>query len=456
MKRFSVPLAVKKTAEERPFSTTQFIAFVLFNVLLAYLSRRSIFFSTLYGLSVLVLGMFFLLVDKKPTRVIYICGYVVGAELIWRSTGANIFYEFAKYAIILLLSLSLLRFNLLRHAAKWPILYFVLLVPSIFIMPFFDREALASWLSGPFLLAVSTMFFSSISLTSIQLKKMLVMIVAPTIGIAFLALVNILSATNLVFTTQTNFTAAGGSLPVQVSLQLAFGAVLAFYYSITEKKAHLTVPLMLFIAVWLISQSIFTFSRSGLYAAGLTLLVFFLFHLKQNRQQIRLVLLGVVIVVIMIYVVFPYMDEFSGGILAARYMETGTTGRDRLAEVDIQLFIDHPWLGIGVGQSGKYHILSGYVGTAHTEYTRMLAEHGILGLFSLLIMFGLVAKQIFAKTSSNAKSFNMLMIVWALAYMTSIALRTALPGFAFGLGALAPLSDEMIGSEAEKPLFRFH
>ncbi|MCL4839936.1 MAG: hypothetical protein KJ058_18445, partial [Thermoanaerobaculia bacterium] len=129
-----------------------------FNILLAYLSKQSSFFSTFYGLSILMLGIFFLVADRTPIRVIYICGYVVGAELIWRSTGASIFYEFAKYAIVFLLSLSLLRFDLLKQAIKWPILYFLLLMPSVFLMPFFDRESIASWLSGPLLLAVSTVF----------------------------------------------------------------------------------------------------------------------------------------------------------------------------------------------------------------------------------------------------------------------------------------------------------
>lgn len=450
MRKKSVLLDVKKASTEIPFSTSRFIIFALFNILLAYLSKQSSFFSTFYGLSILMLGIFFLVADRTPVRVIYICGYVVGAELIWRSTGASIFYEFAKYAIVFLLSLSLLRFDLLKQAIKWPILYFLLLMPSVFLMPFFDRETIASWLSGPLLLAVSTVFFSSVSLTNIQTKKLLIMIIAPTIGVASLAIVSILSASDLVFTTQTNFTTAGGSLPVQVSLQLAFGAVLASYYLITEKRTRLMVPLMLLIAIWLISQSIFTFSRSGLYTAGVTLLAFFLVHLKQNRQRIRLILFGAVLVLIMGYIIFPYMDDFTDGVLLARYMEIDSTGRDALANIDIQVFINHPWFGVGLGQSVIYHIGAGHLGTAHTEYTRMLAEHGIFGLFSLLIMLGLAGKQIFIKTSPDTRSFNILMIVWALVYMTSIALRTAAPGFAFGLGSLVISSDNVVDNETKK------
>jgi hypothetical protein len=434
------PRAMNSPAKDELFSASKLILFMLFNILLAYLSKQSGIFSTIYGISVLILGIFYLLADKNPIRVIYICGYLVGAELIWRLSDAGIFWEYGKYAISFLLLLSLIKFNLLSQAVKWPILYFVLLLPSVFLLPFFDRQAISSWLSGPFLLAVSTLFFSSLSLTKGQIKKTLIMIIGPTIGIAFLALSSIFSTTNLIFRTQTNFTAAGGAVPVQVSMQLAFGSILAFYYAITEKQARWMVILMFGLGIWLISQSIFTFSRSGFYTAGVALFFFFAFFIKQRKQRLRSVLIGTAAVLFIIYIGFPYMDQFTAGILAARYQEIGTSGRELFMIADIQAFLANPMFGIGPGQSIQYHIH----GSAHTEYTRMLAEHGVLGLFSVLILFFLVAKRIWAKTSTDVKSFQILMTVYALAYMLSITLRTASPGFAFGLGAVVFLTDEVV------------
>lgn len=421
---------------EGSFTLTQFIGFSLLNILFAYLTRQFSFFTSIYSLTTFALGMYFLLFDKNPDRVIYVCSYIVGAELIWRSAGNNIFYEFAKYATIILLAMSLIKFNLLIHANKWPILYFALLVPSISLMPEFDRMSLASWLSGPLLLTIAYMVFSQITITYNQIKKILIMIIAPSIGLAFLALMNTLTTESILFRTQSNFITSGGSFPVQVSLQLAFGAVSSFYFAVNEKKSKFLFLIMILVAIWLISQSLFTFSRSGLYAAVATILVL-LFHTfikRRNIKRFSLYLIGIGF--ILVFVIFPFLDEYTSGILSLRYSELGTSGRDVLARVDIQTFKDHPWFGVGLGQSSKYHLMAGYYGSAHTEYSRMLAEHGVFGLLSLAIMVGLAMKGFFRKTKSEDNGFNSLIIVWALVYMASISLRTASPGFAFGLGAV--------------------
>lgn len=434
--------ATTNTVEEKPFSAGKLIVFALFNVLLAYLSRQSALFSTIYGWATLIIGLFFLIQDKKPTRLIYLCGYIVGAELIWRSTMAGIFYEYGKYSITFLLLLAILRYRLLSQTTKWPILYFVLLLPSIIILPFFDRDKISFFLSGPLQLAIATMFFSSIRLTQIQVKRLLVAIIVPTMGIAFLALYSTLTATNLVFNGESNFLTSGGFGPVQVSLQLAFGSLLALYYAVTEKRDRLMVFLMLVVAVWLIAQSIFTFSRSGLYLLAITLVIFFLFYLRRGKGRSRLLLFGAITGLLVAWVVFPYMDKFTIGKLTARYRETTTTGRITLINADLQAFLENPLFGVGPGQSIKYHIAFGQIDSSHTEYTRLLSEHGSLGLISLLILVGFAAKRFFSKTSSGEKSFRMLMTVWALLYMLDITMRTASPGFAFGLGAAWFIFDE--------------
>lgn len=428
--------------EEKPFSAGKLIVFAFFNVLLAYLSRQSALFSTIYGWATLIIGLFFLIQDKRPARLIYLCGYIIGAELIWRSTMAGIFYEYGKYSITFLLLLAILRYRLFSQTTKWPILYFVLLLPSITLLPFFDRDMISFFLSGPFQLAIATMFFSSIHLTQVQVKKTLIAIIIPTMGIAFLALYSTLTATNLVFTGESNFITSGGFGPVQVSLQLAFGSLLAFYYAITEKKDRLMVFLMLAIAVWLIAQSIFTFSRSGLYNLGATVFIFFIFYLRYGRQRMRLFWFSAIIILFVIWVAFPYMDEFTTGKLTSRYLDTNTTGRTVLVKADLQAFLDNWLFGVGPGQSIKYHIAFGQIDSSHTEYTRLLSEHGTLGLVAMLILVGLAAKRFLGKASVNGKSFRILLTVWALLYMLGTTMRTASPGFVFGLGAAWFVFDE--------------
>jgi O-antigen ligase len=422
-------------AADKPFSVAFLIFFVLLNVSLAYLSKQSRLVSTLYAVFVLFLGLYYLMRDKRPDRLIYLCSYVVGAEIIWRSTRAGVFYEYGKYMIILLLAIGLLKYDLWPRAVKWPVLYFILLLPSIFLLPSFDREAVSFWLSGPLLLMVSTMFFSALSLSLVQVKKLLIVMIAPTLGIAFLATYSTFTATSLVFTTEANFTTSGGFGPVQTSLQLAFGSLLALYYVVIEKRERRMVLLMLVIAVGLMSQSIFTFSRSGLYNSGVTFLIFFLFYLGNRRQRVRLLFSAALVILLMVLVVFPYLNDFTNGVLALRYQGTNTSGRDILVQGDWQAFLENPWFGVGPGQSIRYHIAFGRVGSSHTEYTRLLAEHGSLGLLAMLILFGAVAKRFLARSPLAGKSFQILMTVWAILYMLDTTMRTASPGFTFGLGA---------------------
>jgi O-antigen ligase len=419
--------------EEKPLSLAQICAFLAFNVLLAYLSRQSAILSTFAAWGVLLLGILWLLHDKKPIRLAYVCGYIMGAELLWRSTETRVFYEYGKYAIAFLLVLAVLKFRLLSTTSKWPVLYFILLLPSITLLPSFDRKAISFFLSGPFVLAVSTMFFSALQLTEEQLKKIFIAVIGPTVGIAILAIYSTATASYLVFDTESNFVTSGGFGPVQISLQLGFGSLLAFFYAVLEKRNRLISFLMLLLAIWLMSQSIFTFSRSGLYNSLAALLIGALFFFRARRQRINFVFIAALSVAVIYWVIFPALNEFTGGMLALRYQDMTSTSRQILARADWQAFVENPIFGVGPGQALHYHILAGIGTSSHTEYTRLLAEHGSLGLLSLLMLLGVVIARVLIKASPTAKAMIMMLTAWALLYLLNTTMRTAAPGFIFGL-----------------------
>lgn len=436
------PVTDNQVTGESSLSWPQIVAFLVFNVLLAYLSRQSNLFSSAYGWGVLLLGIFWLVRDKQPERVMYLCAYLVGAELVWRATGAGVFYEFGKYTITILLVLAILKFRLFPATNKWPVLYFVLLTPSMFFLPSFDRQTISFFLSGPFLLAVSVMFFSTVKISLGQLKRMIVAVLGPTVGIAFLALFTTFSANELVFVTESNFTTSGGFGPVQVSLQLGFGALLAFYYATLEKKNKSIAATMLILSIWLISQSVFTFSRSGLYNSIGALLVGAFFLFREPRQRAGLLLGGVLALIVFVWVIFPALDNFTGGTLGLRFQDTTASGRETLIRADWQAFLENPLFGVGLGQAKFYHGRFGIFTSSHTEYTRLLSEHGSLGLLSLFILLGLAASRLFKKMSPAQKGIVMLLTVWAMLYMLNTTMRTAAPGFLFGLAGATFLFDE--------------
>ena len=68
------------------------------------------FFVTIHAYSVLLVGFYFSINDKNANRLLYIVGYIVGSELIWRGYAANVFWESENiYHLFLIIIITRLR-----------------------------------------------------------------------------------------------------------------------------------------------------------------------------------------------------------------------------------------------------------------------------------------------------------------------------------------------------------
>ena len=133
-------------------------------------------------------------------------------------------------------------------------------------------------------------------------------------------------------------------------------------------------------------------------------------------------------------VFFPLLDTFTGGQLSLRVQDSDTTGRGEVALVDIQLFLENPWLGLGPGQSDIEHARLFRVTRAHTEYTRMLAEHGSFGLLALLLLLVMTLWPLLRPASAISRSYKIIFVAWGLVTLAHVATRMAVPGLILGLG----------------------
>src|SRR3954464_12802714 len=83
-------------------------------------------------------------------------------------------------------------------------------------------------------------------------------------------------------------------------------------------------------------------------------------------------------------VVFASANDFTHNWLHTRY-DTKTAsggGRTNLALQDWDTFRAHPLWGVGSGRSPEFHFGGNLTGeAAHTEYTRLMAEKGVFGIF---------------------------------------------------------------------------
>jgi O-antigen ligase len=218
-----------------------------------------------------------------------------------------------------------------------------------------------------------------------------------------------------------------------VSAILGLGAFAAFLYIILEDKNRFLRFLFVLISIWLFAQSALTFSRGGFWN-GLIAVMVAVLYLAQNKR-IRNTLLGASVVglIIINYIVLPTLDQFTSGALVTRFSDISTTGRLEIAQADLKIFTQYPLFGVGPGQSKPYHALFFRSSAAHTEYSRMLSEHGSFGAMALIIMVWMATSRITAKTHPLSKAFAIAFLVWALVLMTHAATRLVAPSFLFGL-----------------------
>jgi O-antigen ligase len=416
--------------------TVQILALMTVHMLLALAMSAAWWITTLHALVTLAAGVYFLARDTTPHRLILVTAYITGAELLWRGNDARIFWETGKYAVSVLLILSLIKEQKIGQMARWPLVYFILLLPSLFLLPAFDREAIAFNLSGPFALAVATCYFSTVRLTREQVTQLLLAMLLPIVGLGFLAAYEIVTAASLDFIVGSKATAAGIG-PNQVSSMLGLGFVTAFLCFLLFKQQYRFVRLvMLIIFIWLVAQTALTFSRGGLWTGLIAVVIIGLFWLREPKALVTLLLSSLLSLAILQFLLLPALDTFTQGTLSARLEDSRLTGRDHIILADWLTFQEHPWFGVGPGQSYFYHAQTFRAASAHTEYTRLLAEHGSLGAASLLLFLIFAVLRITRSRSSPAdKALAVGLTAWCLLFMVHAALRLVAPSFIFGLAA---------------------
>jgi hypothetical protein len=72
-------------------------------------------------------------------------------------------------------------------------------------------------------------------------------------------------------------------------------------------------------------------------------------------------------------------------------------------------------------------------GAAHTEFSRVLAEHGLLGLTGLILLLSAAMQNLKRAPTAKAKAMVAAMMAWSLFFMLISAMRLVAPSLTFGL-----------------------
>jgi hypothetical protein len=399
------------------------------------LLARSAALATLHALVTMALGLWFALTSTMR-RVAMVCGYMAGSEVLWRLGKAALPWEFVKYAICFLVLVTMLRVRRLQW--DWmAIAYFGLLIPSTLIsfseQDFeFARQQVSFNMSGPLALFLTTWFFAYLRPSRADLQRLFLAILAPVVSLGAIALTRAARLDELTFTDASNFQTSAGYGPNQVSTVLGFGVLLALLLAFLVERGARERALFGGLAIILGIQSALTFSRGGLFGAIGALTLAAPFALKGTRSRVALTLSAIALVAAADLVVLPKLDEFTGGALSARFQDTNPTGRDQLIRMELETFAQHPVFGTGPAALDEYEQS---LANVHTEFTRLLSQHGTFGAFALATMLLLAWRDIERQHSSAAKAISLALVAWSLLTMSHAAMRLAITPFAFGMAA---------------------
>ncbi len=414
------------------------IAFLLAHIPLTLIMRGSSAVATAHGYLTFFFGVWLAMASRRRERVLYWAAYVAGAEVLWRMTNANVYWEFGKYAVSSVFLLAWARRGL-RGLALKPIVFFVLLLPAGILTlnavdPGTARSQLSFNLSGPFSLMVCALVFGGFRLSKHQLYEFLVAAIAPIIGILFFASYTIATADQLSFSHGSNFVASGGFGPNQVSAMLGLGVTAGVLILLEPQVRQRTKFFLLVIVSAMLAQAALTFSRTGIYLAVMSVGAALIFQVRESKKRTQQALLFLGGLALAFLLLWPQLDAFTGGALSARFADSKTTGRSELAAADLQIWREHPLTGIGVGQAQerREQLISKDL-ASHTEFTRLLAEHGLFGLMAIGILFAMAYQNLRRAGGSAEKGVVAAAIVWAFAFMMVSGMRLVAPALLFGL-----------------------
>lgn len=366
-------------------------------------------------------------------RVALAAGYLIGAEVLWRMAQVPIYWEFGKYGSAAIMIIALIARRPFK-TPQLPLVYFLALIPACLITFFeFDpvdaRGFISASMSGPLALAVSCWFFSNVRLTVPHVRRILFAIITPLLSVACVTLFYTVTIEDIQFNTESNLATSGGFGPNQVSAMLGLGVLLAAGSVILFRNSTTAKVILGAIAVFFAAQSVLTFSRGGMYNAVGGLLVLILFHFRNVADGAKRVLPILGFVWVFLWVVFPALNNFTGGKLLERFEEKGTTNRIEIVQTEIEIFLEHPVFGagIGVGAGGQGSPVT------HTEFTRLIADHGSFGLVAIICLLVMTVNNLTRQRSTLGRALVAGFSVWAALFMLNAAMRLAAPSFILGM-----------------------
>ncbi|SHM17638.1 O-antigen ligase family protein [Flavobacterium chilense] len=408
------------------------------------------FLSKIYAILIPVVGFFIVYRTKnKKNEVLLVAAYLVGVEVLLRMTGGNFNNEFVKVNVIFFMLLGMIYSNFSTSGfVYW--FFLILLIPGILITstvfnPSIDiKKSLVFNLSGPVCLAISSIYMFKRRILFTDLQNVLVVMGLPIVSTTIYLFLYNPSVRDVVTGTQSNFETSGGFGPNQVSTILGLGMFVFFTQLILFSKSKKAIILNGILLVFITYRGIVTFSRGGIITAvAMIVFLLFLLYVYSNDKGKKKFVVVFFLTGLIAAGVWSYSSFQTKGLIEKRYANkdaAGRTKKDRLGgreeimNEELSVFIDNPILGIGAGMGKEVRKETfGAEVASHNEITRMLSEHGLFGVFGLLILA--ITPFVVYVNNRQHLYFLSFFVFWLLT-INHAAMRTAAPAFVYALSLL--------------------
>jgi hypothetical protein len=439
---------------------------LLFHIFIGIIIFYIPFFSLLFSFSIFIIGFIYVVkTQNRNNEVLIVCGYIVGAEVIVRSTGGDFFYEFAKYGVMVFVFIGMIYSGFSKNAISYW-LFLILLVPGVLIGAFtFNgdqaiRSMISNTISGPVCLGIVALYTYQRRIHISTINHILIAVGLPIISHLTYLIVFNPSVKDVVTGTDSSGATSGGFGPNQVSTIIGLGIFIFTSRLLLQSKNIVLIVLNFIIVLVLSFRGIVTFSRGGVFT-GIVMIVTLLvnlYFLSKSKARLKINIL-VIISFFASAVIWFYSISQTSGLIQKRYnnqdatgkvKESKLSGREELLETELKIFFSNPVLGVGVGKSMQIREdETGVKAASHNEITRLLAEHGSIGILILIILF-FTPIFLFFDNKQNIFMFPFLLF-WILT-INHAAMRIAAPALIYGLSLLKVYINEPVSPQNEEEI----
>lgn len=379
--------------------------------------------------------------------------YLVSFEMLGRMVKAAplVPSELGKYFLMAFSILGIFLTGIRNNSA---LIIGILLLPSIL----FDLSGQVTFLDivynlfGPLGLALSVTLFHGRKLTWFEFDSLLRLLWLTSFTALIFTFIKTPDLESIDFNLKAEFATTADTSSNQVATVLGLGMFLSFYSIMMRKKfsgsIYSDIGAMLLFAF----QGLLSFSRGGMMVGALGIITLLIHANNSGFQQPRrrMTMVGFA-ALLSIYAIFNLANRITDGNLSLRYSgETQGTllgskeksadvlvsGRLSIMKDDLDLWFDNPLLGVGAGAS-RYLRQKTYLVAPHIEFSRLLAEHGLLGLIyfiGLIVIFF----RFFRKLPVHAnKGLHLALFLIAILTTFHAALRTYVTPVLFMLSLIS-------------------